>query len=333
MRSSRRGLEGLSIGVGRGFSVASLRALFLRARKLRWRRRRRVRRRGPAEVSFEVCGGRRGAYHVLCETLRQAWLMSLFDEIAQSEGIVVGVAACEALVSHVEEREVAALLDSLRNSLPLLLRGINTSWIVRTGVEENDAVLGHALDVRNHAIEIEANGLSIVVAVLLDFETGIFEHCCVVCPARHWNVDSLRVWVEAFEKCGADAESASSGDGLSDGNPVFFQWDRVWAVGEAQSSFGEAWNTRDAGILLVHVRLDYLLLGLFNGWEDIRLALVISIRANTEIDLLWMAVGFESFCDSENGIGRALLDIGPGGSCSDSRSTELLRPELTDDCS
>ena len=95
--------------------------------------------------------------------------MALLDEVAERVGILVGIARGEALVSHVEEGVVVALLDSVADLPPLLLGRVNTSRVVCAGVEKDNAALGHGLDVGDHSIEVEADGVLVVVAVLLDY--------------------------------------------------------------------------------------------------------------------------------------------------------------------
>jgi len=120
--------------------------------------------------------------HVLGERLSQAGAEALLDEVAESEGILGGVTTGKALVGHVEEGVVVASLDSLSDLNPLLLGRVYTSRVVGTGVEQDDAVLGHGLDVGHHAVKVEANGVLVVVAVLLDLEAGVFEDSVVVGP-------------------------------------------------------------------------------------------------------------------------------------------------------
>lgn len=102
--------------------------------------------------------------------------------MAQSESILVSVTTGEALVSHVEEGKVSLSLDGLRDLLPLLLGGINTSGVVRASVEQEDAALGSGLDISDHALKVEADGLLVVVAVLLNLQTGVEEDSLVVRP-------------------------------------------------------------------------------------------------------------------------------------------------------
>ena len=49
--------------------------------------------------------------------------MALLDEVAGSESILVSVTGGKALVSHVEESEVALLLHDIADLAPLVLRG------------------------------------------------------------------------------------------------------------------------------------------------------------------------------------------------------------------
>jgi len=72
--------------------------------------------------------------HVLGETLGKTDLVTLLEEVPHSVGVLVCVTTCESLVCHIEEWEVLSLLDSLTNRMPLLLRWVDTSRVVRTSV-------------------------------------------------------------------------------------------------------------------------------------------------------------------------------------------------------
>lgn len=205
--------------------------------------------------------------------------MALLNEVADSKGILVNVATGKTLVSHVEEGKVALLLGDLGDLLPLLLRGVNASGVVSAGVEEEDAALGGGLDVGDHALKVEADGVLVVVAVLLNLEAGVGEDGLVVGPGRGGDVNLLLAGVEAGEEVGANAEGASAGDGLGDGQAA--EGGRVLAVGELGGQGRELGNTGDAGVLLVQLLVNNLLLGLTDGGQDIRLALVITVGTNT----------------------------------------------------
>jgi hypothetical protein len=108
--------------------------------------------------------------------------VTLLDKVAQGEGVLICVAAGEALVGHVEEGEVVLVLDGLADFLPLLLGRVDTGGVMCAGVEQEDAALGGGLDVGQHAVEVEPDGLLVVVAILLDVEAGIVEDGLVVGP-------------------------------------------------------------------------------------------------------------------------------------------------------
>ena len=220
---------------------------------------------------------------------------------------------------------MVALLDGVGDLHPLLLSRVDTGGVVGAGVEQDNAALGHSLDVGNHAIEVEANGVLVVVPVLLDLEAGVLEDSGVVCPRGVGDVDGLRVRVVALEEGAADAKGTGTGDGLGDGDAVLGERSRVAAVGQLESSLGELGDTGDAGVLLVEGRVDDLLLGLLHRGQHVRLALVVAVGADacaqsvapleelalalafcggllTQVDLLGVAVGLEGLCDAQNGL-------------------------------
>jgi hypothetical protein len=108
--------------------------------------------------------------------------VTLLDEVAERERVLVGVAGCEALVGHVEEGVVVALLDGVADLLPLLLGRVNTSGVVRAGMEQDNAALGHGLDVGDHTVEVKTDGVLVVVTVLLHLKTAVGEDSLVVGP-------------------------------------------------------------------------------------------------------------------------------------------------------
>ena len=85
--------------------------------------------------------------------------MALLDEVADSESILVGVTTGKALVGHVEEGVVLALLHGVADGAPLLLSRVNTSRVVGTSVEQDNAALGHLLDILDHAIKVKGVGM------------------------------------------------------------------------------------------------------------------------------------------------------------------------------
>ena len=111
-----------------------------------------------------------GPYHVLCEALGKDWLKTFLDEMAESKCILVSISTGKALIGHVEEWEMTTLLDGISNLHPLLLGRVNTSRVVSASMEEDDAALGEVLDVFDQSLEVETNGVLVVVSVLLNLE-------------------------------------------------------------------------------------------------------------------------------------------------------------------
>ena len=205
--------------------------------------------------------------------------MALFDKMAHGEGVLVGVTASEALVGHVEESVVALLLDDVADLLPLLLGRVDAGGVVGAGVEEEDAALRGSLDVCEHTSEVKTDSVLVVVAVLFDGEAGIAEDGLVVGPGGGGDVDLLVAGVEALEEGGANAEGAGARNGLGDGDAV--EGRGILAVGQLDGSLGELGDAGDAGVLLVQARGDHLLLSGSDRGQDVRLALVISVGADT----------------------------------------------------
>lgn len=114
-----------------------------------------------------------------------------------------------------------------------------------------------------------------------------------------------------LEEGTAYPEGAGAGDALGDDNAVLVDGGAVGAVGEEGGGLGEVGHTGDAGVLLVEVLLDDLLLGVSDGGQDVRLALVVAVGADAEVDLLRVGVLLEGLSDAENGVGRALGHVRP----------------------
>jgi len=202
--------------------------------------------------------------HVLGERLGQTDVVALLNEVAHREGILVDVAAGEALIGHVEEGEVALLLHGGLDLLPLLRSRVDTSRIVGAGVEQEHAAVGGLFDVRNQALKVKADGILVVIGILLDLEAGIREDIDVVGPRGGGNVNGLLAGVEAGEEGSANAQSTSTRDGLGDGQTVKSR--AVLAVGEYSSGLGELGKTRNGSVLFVQASRNHLLLSLAHRW-------------------------------------------------------------------
>ena len=150
--------------------------------------------------------------HVLGETLAERDVVTLLDEVANGEGILVSVSTGEALVGHVEEGIVAVLLDNVAQGAPLLLGRVDTGGVVSASVEEDNAALGHVLDVLDHTLEVKTDGVLVVVTVLLDLEARVLEDSIVVGPTGVGDVDGLVAGVETLEESTTDSEGTSTRD-------------------------------------------------------------------------------------------------------------------------
>jgi hypothetical protein len=128
---------------------------------------------------------------VFGEGLGNAEFKPFGDEVTEGPGIVGEVAACEALISAVEEWEVAFGSYNGGNFLPLLLCGVYSCGVVGTGVEKYDASFRGSTKSRDHAIEVKALGRGVEVRVGLDREVYIAENLVVIGPGRVGEVNRL----------------------------------------------------------------------------------------------------------------------------------------------
>lgn len=71
-----------------------------------------------------------------------------------------------------------------------------------------------------------------------------------------------------------------------------------FTVGKGCSSLGEGGYTGNTSVLLVEIFEDKTLLGGTDRGEDIRLASVVAVGANSETDFVGEGVGFEGFGDT-----------------------------------
>lgn len=177
--------------------------------------------------------------------------MTLLHEVADREGIFVGISGGKTLIGHVEECVVATRLDSFTDIFPLFNSWIDTGWIVCTCVKQEDASLGSSLDICDHALKVETNCVFIVVSVLFDGQARVFEDSSMVCPRWVWNVDFLCTRVESFEESTTNSKSTGSRDGLSDDEAI--ESAGIGTVCEDSGSLGEFWYTCDTGVFFVEL--------------------------------------------------------------------------------
>lgn len=206
--------------------------------------------------------------------------MSLLDEVAEGEGITRGITAGETLICHVEERVVAALLDNIANGHPLLLSGIYAGGVVRAGVQEDNTAFRQRLNVCDHAIEVEANSVLVVIPVLVHLKACILKYGGVIGPAGRRDVYRLGTGIESLDESTSNAQRPCAGQGLCDGDAVFFDGRRVCAVGQIDSGLVEGGNAGDAGVFLVEVCVNNLLFRGFDRGEDVRFAGIVAVGSD-----------------------------------------------------
>lgn len=101
------------------------------------------------------------------------------------------------------------------------------------------------------------------------------------------------MWVEALKEGATDTKRTSARDGLGDGDVVKDPGGST--VGKGCSCLGKSRYTGDAGILLIEIFEDDAFFGGADGREDIRLANVVTVGADSEVYLIRKGVGFEGF--------------------------------------
>lgn len=73
----------------------------------------------------------------LGERLTEDDLVTLLNKVSYGKSVTDNVARCETLVSHVEQGKMLLGFEQIAQLLPLLLRRVDTSRVLGTGMEEN----------------------------------------------------------------------------------------------------------------------------------------------------------------------------------------------------
>jgi hypothetical protein len=208
--------------------------------------------------------------------LAQSDVVALLNEVSRRKGVGIGVSTGEALVSHVEEGKVALLLHYVANLAPLVLGRVDTGGVVSASMEKDDAVVGSSLEVLDETLKVEADGVLVVVAVLLNLQARVLEDSVVVGPAGSREIDLLCAGIETLKESAADPQSTGTRDGLGDHETVLLQDGRVRSVGQLRGSLGERGDTGDSSIFLIETRCNNLVLGGADGGQNVGLTLVVT---------------------------------------------------------
>lgn len=212
--------------------------------------------------------------------------MTLLNKVARRKSVLVGITRGETLVSHVKESKMLLLLDHITDLTPLVRSRVNTSGVMSTSMQQDNAALGSGLQVLDKTIKVQANGILVVVTVLANLEARVAEDGIVVGPGRGREKDLFGAGVEALEESTTDSERAGTGDGLCDGDAAFFDGSRVGAVGEFGGFGGEVANAGDGGVFLVETRCDDLVFGGTHGGENVGLSLVVACTSRSQNQLV-----------------------------------------------
>lgn len=93
------------------------------------------------------------------------------------------------MIGGVKESVVPFCEHDICDGLPLLLRGVDTCGVVRTGMEYEHRTLGSTVQRCNEARKIEANSPRIVIRIQMRFDPDIVEDGVVIgCIVRYWEV-------------------------------------------------------------------------------------------------------------------------------------------------
>lgn len=214
---------------------------------------------------------------------------------------------------------MSLLLKDSRKSSPLLGGRINTSGVVGTSVQQNSRTILSLSQILNKTIKVQSNVLAIIVSVRNRGHTSSLENGTMVGPSRGRQVNVLR-GEELGQEFSTNSQSTSTRNGLGGGNPLLKQSRRISTISKLSSSNGKVGNTSNTSVLLVQVLLSNARLSFKNRGQHKGLASIVTVSTNTEVNLLFKSVLLKGLSNTENGIGRSLLDIGPGGLVSNAKS-------------
>jgi hypothetical protein len=181
---------------------------------------------------------------VLGERLAEHELVAVGDELVERDGVARRIAAGEALVGEIEHDVVALGLREAGDLLPLLWRGVDAGGIVRAGVVEEDGAGSRGVNVGEHALRVETAIGSIVVAIVLDSETGVSKDRNVIAPGRRRHKDrqrrtsAARALRKPRQKVACNAQRTRAADRLRTGDTL--RRERLWRLRKRELKRGLA---------------------------------------------------------------------------------------------
>ena len=246
--------------------------------------------------------------HDLGKGLGNDHLEALIDEKAQSEGISVKGTGSEALIGGIEERIELSAFANFSNLTPLCLSGVDTGGVVGASVEEDAGTWCSSIQVSKHAVDIKSLGCLVEVSVLTDIDASTGEDLVMVAPG--WVAHVQGGGLELGQELADDTQGTSSGESLDGGDVLGSD---PWAVPTEDDTLGalaEFSEAVDGKVLLVErVISDDGSLGLAHDWENEGLAVVVTVCAHTQVDLLWVLVSLVPCREGQDCIGWCLLHV------------------------
>lgn len=106
-------------------------------------------------------------------------------------GIEVSITAGKALVGIVKEAQVAFLFHDIANLRPFFKSRISASWVMRTGMKDNNTLIWHVLNVIDCLLDVNLLDFLIVVGIFLEFKPCIVCDVFMVTPCWRWDVNRL----------------------------------------------------------------------------------------------------------------------------------------------
>ncbi len=154
-------------------------------------------------------------------------------------------------------------------------------------MEQDDIVLAHAIEGREHIVKADTARFGVEIGVGRDLEAGLFGHRLVVGPGGIGNPDR-GVGIGALQKHEQHPEGTRTAGGLRGAHAV--GRNRV-AERELDHGAGEALVAGHPDIGLGFGGRENAFLGFFDSRHDGRIALVVLIDADAEVDLAGPVVG------------------------------------------
>ena len=246
---------------------------------------------GALAVEPEVLGAGHGHQH----------LGDLAREHADRGRVALEVVA-EPLVGEVDERQQAAPRDDVGDGGPLRDGQVLAGRVVAAGMQHDDGARGQGLEVGGHAVELDRVLRGGVVGIALDLEPRAAEQRDVVRPGRVADVHR-GVRARDAQQLGAEAQRTAAAGRLHGGG-VALAAGVIGTHHELQHLGIEARVPDRAEVGLAGLRRDDLRLGALHRGRHRRVALVVLVDADPEVDLQRRGVALEGGADPEDRVIR-----------------------------